>query len=518
MDLSQWIAQHASRSPERTALRFEGQDISYAALAAQIDAIASALAARRVQPGERVAWLGLNSPGMLAALFACARVGAIFLPLNWRLAAPEHHSMLHASTPALLFVEDAFAADSAALQVAPATTQCIGLGAMLPQGWSSWTSFLEAGHGKQSASAAAPGSPVLLCYTSGSTGKPKGALLSQEALACNAANSVDMHDLVPEDRVLTTLPLFHVGGLNILTLPALQAGCSVTLHPKFDPDATFDAIAHDRITLTVLVPAQLDAMLAHPRWGEADLSSLRMISTGSTLVPGRIIRAVHGRGVPLIQVWGATETSPIAACLHADEALRKAGTTGRAARHCDLRIADVAGHETPIGSAGEVWVRGANVMNGYWLDPEASARALADGWFRSGDLGHLDEEGYLTIDGRLKDMIISGGENVSPAEVESVLLDCPDIAEAAVIGRSDSRWGEVVVAVVAAKPGTTLERARVLSLFEGRLARFKHPKDVVVVEALPRTALGKVSKEDVRQMVARLAGSRPDSGERATCR
>jgi len=358
------------------------------------------------------------------------------------------------------------------------------------------------------------GAPVLLCYTSGSTGRPKGALLSQEALACNAANSVDMHALSADDRVLTTLPLFHVGGLNIQTLPALQAGCTVTLHPKFDPDAAFDAIARDRITLTVLVPAQLDAMLVHPRWAGADLSSLRMITTGSTQVPPRIIRAVHARGVPLVQVWGATETAPIAACLHADEAVHKAGSTGRAARHCALRVAGFDGEELAPGAPGEVWVRGANVMSGYWGDPEASAKALAGGWFHSGDLGHLDQEGFLTIDGRLKDMIISGGENVSPAEVEAVLLDCADIAEAAVVGRPDARWGEVVVAVVAPAPGATLDRDRVLALFDGRLARFKHPKDVVVVSALPRSAIGKVRKEDVRQLVAHLLGTNVDHEER----
>jgi fatty-acyl-CoA synthase len=360
----------------------------------------------------------------------------------------------------------------------------------------------------------APDTPVLLCYTSGSTGQPKGALLSQEALACNAANSADMHALSAEDRVLTTLPLFHVGGLNIQTLPALQAGCAVVLHPKFDADATFDAIKRERITLTVLVPAQLDAMLAHPRWAQADFSSLRMITTGSTLVPLRIIRAVHARGVPLVQVWGATETAPIAACLHAGEAMRKAGTTGRAARHCELRVVGFAGEDAPPGVSGEVWVRGANVMIGYWADPEASAKALAGGWFHSGDLGHFDEEGFLTIDGRLKDMIISGGENISPAEVEAVLLECPDIAEAAVVGRPDARWGEVVVAVVAPAPGAKLERERVLALFDGRLARFKQPKDVVFVNALPRTAIGKVRKDDVRQLVARLYGENAGQEER----
>ena len=505
VNLSQWIEQHASRTPDRTALRFEGEAISYGALAARIRQIAAAIGAHGVKAGDRVAWLGLNSPAMLATLFACARSGAIFLPLNWRLAAPEHRAMLQHCPPALLIADEVFASASAGQDVTPAATTCVALGRAVPAGWTGWNAFIHSGAGHTEA--AGPHNPeglLLLCYTSGSTGRPKGALLSQEALACNAANSVAMHALRADDRVLTTLPLFHVGGLNIQTLPALQAGCAVTLHPKFDPDATFDAIERERITLTVLVPAQLEPMMAHPRWATADFSSLRMITTGSTQVPLRVIQAVHARGVPLVQVWGATETGPIAACLHADEAIRKAGAAGRAARHCELRITGSAGETLPPGVPGEVWVRGANVMSGYWNDPEASAKALAGGWFHSGDLGHLDDEGFLTIDGRLKDMIISGGENVSPAEVESVLLECPDIAEAAVVGRFDPRWGEVVIAVVAPAPGAKLDSERVMALFEGRLARFKHPKDVIVVSALPRTALGKVRKEDVRQLVARL--------------
>jgi fatty-acyl-CoA synthase len=232
-------------------------------------------------------------------------------------------------------------------------------------------------------------------------------------------------------------------------------------------------------------------------------------------VPKRHIRAVHERGVPLVQVWGSTETAPIAACLHAQEAIRKAGTAGRAARHCELRIVGFAGEDLPSGAPGEIWVRGDNVMSGYWADPEASAKALEGGWFHSGDIGHLDEEGFLTIDGRLKDMIISGGENISPAEVEAVLLDCSDIAEAAVVGRPDPRWGEVVVAVVAPAPGgAKLERERVLALFDGRLARFKHPKDVVFVDALPRTAIGKVRKEDVRRLVEQRLGVFTEQEER----
>jgi len=503
MGLADWIAASTQRTPHKVALRCGPESLSYAALAARCDEIAAALAAGGVARGECVAWLGLNSAPMLATLFACAKLGAIFMPLNWRLAPPEHRAMLLDCPPVMLFVDEAFAAASAEHDVAPTGTRCVALGAA-PAGWSDWDAFVAAaGKPAPTVTPVEADTPLLLCWTSGSTGRPKGVLLSHDALAANADASVDMHAMSADDRVLTTLPLFHVGGLNIQTTPALRAGCSVTLHAKFDPDATFDAIARDRITLTVLVPAQLEAMIAHPRWRNADFSSLRMISTGSTMVPERLIRAVHARGVPLILVWGATETAPIAACLHAEDAVRKAGSTGRAAAGCELRIVGADGRDAAPGASGEILVRGRNVMSGYWRDPQGTAKALAGGWYHSGDGGHFDAEGYLTIDGRLKDMIISGGENVSPAEVEGVLLACPDIAEAAVVGRPDARWGEIVVAVVAPRPGATLQRERVLALFDGRLARFKHPKEVLVVDALPRTALGKVRKEDVRQLVAR---------------
>ncbi len=513
--LADWVDVNAARQPHKTALLHAAGRLSFAALARAVDEGARALAVAGVKAGDRVAWLGLNSAALLATLFACARNGSILMPLNWRLAPAEHQAMLADSAPALLVADESFAAISEAQRVAPAGTRCIAIGSA-PPGWTPWSSFVDSGR-----SGALPGgpvdplAPVLLCWTSGSTGQPKGVLLSQDALAANADASVDMHGLTADDRVLTTLPLFHVGGLNIQTLPALRAGCTVSLHARFDPGSAFDAIERERITLTVLVPAQLDAMLAHPRWASADLSSLRMISTGSTLVPARLIRAVHARGVPLVQVWGATETAPIAACLHADEALRKAGSSGRVAAGCALRIVDARGADVPVGTPGEILVRGRNVMHGYWADPAASARALAGGWFHSGDMGHLDDEGFLSIDGRLKDMIISGGENVSPAEVEAVLLDNADIAEAAVVGRPDARWGEAVVAVVVPRPGAQLSREQVLAPFEHRLARFKHPKDVLVVDALPRTALGKVRKEDVRRLVAtHTAAGTPAQQER----
>jgi fatty-acyl-CoA synthase len=499
-DFADWIAASAARAPDKPALVCEGTVLSYAELEARAQTIAAALAGAGIAPGDRVAWLDLASADLIATLFACARIGAVFMPLNWRLTPAEHRAMLSQCPAALLVAGPSFAAASDAIAGPHARRVAIG---REREGWIGWDALLAGARKVLQQTPIDPQAPLLLCFTSGSTGQPKGVMLSAAALQANADASEDMHGMGADDRVLTTLPLFHVGGLNIQTTPALRCGCTVTLHPRFDADATFDAIEREHITLTVLVPAQLEAMLAHPRWQTADLTGLRAISTGSTLVPRRLIEAVQARGVPLIQVWGATETAPIAACLHAGEAVAHAGSTGRAALGCALRVVDATGHEVPAGERGEVWLRSPALMLGYWGDPEATARVLdADGWYHSGDSGHLDADGFLTIDGRLTDMIISGGENVSPAEIEAVLAECPEIAEAAVVGRPDARWGEAVVAVVATRPGVQLSAERVLRLFDGRLARFKHPKAVLFVDALPRTALGKLRRDAVRQLAA----------------
>jgi len=503
MALGTWIARNAALMPGKAAIRFPGRELSYAELATLVDRLAGALAASGVGKRSCVAYLGYNSPEMLALLFASARVGALFMPLNWRLAGPEHLQMLQDCPPALLFVDADYQAQTEKLRASLGGTTLVGIGAA-PAGWTPWGGFCDrAGAPPPPDAEIGDATPLLICYTSGSTGKPKGVLLTQGALECNAANSVDMHDLTADDVILTTLPLFHVGGLNNQTTPALQSGCTVVLHAKFDADATFDAIERDGITLTVLVPAQLDMMMAHPRWAGADFSRLRMITTGSTIVPRHVIHAVHAKGVPLIQVYGSTETCPIAVYLKAEDAMRKVGSTGKVAARCQLRIVEADGGDVAAGVTGQILIKGGNVMTGYWNAPEATAAVLVDGWFHTGDMGHRDDEGYLYVDGRSKEMIISGGENIYPAEIENLLIESPDIAEASVIGKPDERWGEIVVAVVVPKPDSRLTGEQVLQLLDGRIARYKHPKEVVVVEALPKTALGKIRKEDVRQMVAR---------------
>ncbi|MBI4987374.1 MAG: long-chain-fatty-acid--CoA ligase [Rhodocyclales bacterium] len=503
MDISEWIGRHAVATPAKTAIRYGGRDLSYRDFADLVDRTAAALAAAGVRRGGCAAFLGCNSPEMLALFFACARLGALFMPLNWRLAGPEHQQMLDDCPPGVLVVEAPFLAQTDAYRKELGAMRLVALGSGAA-GWQAWEDFLAAGSAVPADPAVGPDAPLLICYTSGSTGKPKGVVLTQDAIACNADNSADMHVFSPDDRVLTVLPLFHVGGLNIQTTPALRAGCTLVLHPRFDPEAALEAIERERITLVLTVPAVVDMMMASPRWPSTDLSSLRMMSIGSSIVPLRMIEAVHARGVPMTQVYGATETCPIVACLKRDEAYRKIGSTGRAALHCRLRIVGNDGADLPPRQAGEILVRGRNLFAGYWRNPEATAAAMDNGWYRTGDMGWLDDEGFLTVVGRKKEMIISGGENIYPAELENVLAECEDIAEAAVIGRSDARWGEIAVAVVVPKSGRRPSADDILKLFDGRLARYKHPKDVLFVGELPKTALGKIRKEELRQMVLRI--------------
>jgi len=299
--------------------------------------------------------------------------------------------------------------------------------------------------------------------------------------------------------MLSVLPIFHVGGLCILTLPVLAAGGTVTLHPRFDAGAWLRDVGAARPTVSLLVPATIKAIFDHPGWTGADLSSLRFLNTGSSVIPLAMIAAFHARGVPVSQVYGATETGPVSIVLRPQDGMAKPGSVGKPALHVEVRLTDRAGNPVKPGEVGEIRVRGKNVMRGYWKDPHNPA--FVDDWFATGDLAQQDGDGYYTVVGRSKDMIISGGENIYPAELENLLADCPDIVEAAVVGQPDPKWGEVAVAAVVLKPGSALDTAGVLALFDGKLARYKHPRRILFLESLPKTALGKVQKPELRNLL-----------------
>jgi fatty-acyl-CoA synthase len=485
-NLADWIDRWAAIRPHHPALVFEDRIVTYRDFADAVAHHAGALEKLGISRGDRVAHLGANTPEMLYLFFACARLGAMFVPLNWRLAAPEHAHQLKDSGAVLLACDAEFAAHAKTIETNVRRAD-----------------LSHDFHGTPRA--AGPGDyqdRFLIGYTSGTTGHPKGAVLKQEAFLWNALNSVATFDLTAQDRVLTALPMFHVGGLNIQTVPALHAGATVVLHRRFEPGAYLAAIPRHRISLTLAVPAVARALIDHPAWHGADLSSLRAIGVGSSVVPLPLIAAWHARGVPCAQVYGATETGPVAITLRPEDARAHPESCGKPALHCDARIVDDAFNELAPGEKGEIVCRGGNVMCEYWNDAAATRAAFTQGWFHTGDIGHRDAEGFFHVDDRKKDMIISGGENIYPAEIEAVLSACPDIAEAAVIGRADDKWGEVPVAFVIRRNGAAIDERGVLALCDGRLAKFKWPRAVVFADELPRTALGKVQKGALRKILS----------------
>ncbi|MFF1545669.1 long-chain fatty acid--CoA ligase [Streptomyces sp. NPDC058291] len=489
--LGSWPARRARKTPHRTALVHGGRSTDYRTLHTRTNRLAHALRARGVRRGDRIAYLGPNHPAYLETLFAAGVLGAVFVPLNTRLAAPEIAYQL---------------ADSGARALVHGPSHA-GLVAGLP-GHTDVRTYVEVGAEYEEALGAASDEPIdtpvtpddtcIIMYTSGTTGRPKGAMLTHGNLTWNAVNVLVDTDLIADERALVSAPLFHTAGLNMLTLPVLLKGGCCVLVEAFDPAATFDLIERHRITFMFGVPTMFEQVARHPRWADADLSSLRILTCGGSPVSRPLIAAYQERGLTFLQGYGMTEASPGTLFLDAEHATAKAGSAGVPHFFSDVRVLRPDLTPVDVGETGEVVVRGPHVMPGYWGLPEETAASFTDGWFRSGDAARVDEDGYVHIVDRIKDMIISGGENVYPAEIEDLLLAHPDIVECAVIGVSDDKWGEVPRAVVVPREGASLDPDEVLASLAGRLAKYKIPKSVVVADALPRTASGKLLKSRVR--------------------
>ncbi len=509
MDLADLIDRNAAFAPYKPAIRFAESTLTYAGLAGRIADAARALKSQLgVGRGDRVAVLAANHPDTLVLLYACARLGALMVPLNWRLAVPEQVYILCDASVKALVVEQAFAPVIAPLQTAMPDVRVVGLD-FAPEKGSSLAALLQAASGDGRSPHVDISCPLLIVYTSGTTGHPKGAVLRQEALVWNAVMSQHMHDMTAADHVLTVLPLFHVGGLNIQTTPALQLGATVTLQQRFAPEAALETIERDKPTLTVLVPATIQAMIEHPRWAETRLDSLRCMTTGSTQVPQHLVDAFTARNVPVLQVYGSTETCPVAVYTRLSGDWRRPGSTGLPGLVCEAKIVDDIGNEVAAGQPGEVLVRGPNVFFEYWGNAAATAEALREGWYYSGDIGTRDTQGHFFIHDRKKNLIISGGENIYPAEVERVLHRHPAVAEAAVIGRPDAKWQEVPVAYVVRRSGAAAEAAQIEAFCLAQLARYKVPREYVFVDSLPRNAMGKVQHFRLKQQ---MAGGGPQPG------
>jgi fatty-acyl-CoA synthase len=504
--LAQRFLALAQSQPAHVAIRFgmpgQTEDIDFAKFWRRVERVTGHLQASfGLQAGQRVAWLGLNHELQCVTLIACARLGLIFMPLNFRLALTELHAVLQDAQPSLLVYDDMHAESAKAL-----TDE----GHVFVLKSCALDDLVATASSKQlSLPNVSSDADVLLVYTSGTTGLPKGAVHTQFGLLANAKASQEAHQFMPQDIVLSALPMFHVGGLCIQTLPALLSGVTVHLHPRFDAAAWLRAVSHgsmaERPSLSLLVPATLRAVLEHPEWLQADLQSLRGIMAGSSTLPVSYLEKFHARGIPVGQIYGTTETGPVSVILKFQDAMARVGFAGWPHADLSIKLIDADGQVVAQGETGEVCVRAPNVMRGYWhLGNPKERVGLHDGWFHSGDMAYLDDQGCLQIVGRNKDMIISGGENIYPAEIENALAAFPGVAECAVVGLPDDRWGEVPVLVLvrqANAEGAELQTQAVLLHLQQQIARFKLPRRVLFMPQLPKSALGKVQKPLLQQQL-----------------
>ena len=500
MNICDWIEHWANQSPEKPAIAFENRVITYRDFEIQVRKSATLLQSDfDVGPGDRVAYFGLNTPEFLFLLFACARIGCVLTPLNWRLSATELSLLVEHAEPKILVVDPDL--DGEWTRSGFNDCNVIDLSQVESAGRETGPASILAGDTVKLENCGTE--PLLLVYTSGTTGEPKGALLSHNAILTNARNSQAMHRLTAEDNSLVSLPFFHVGGLNILTTPTLYVGGTVSLHRAFDPEKMLQAMISGQPTRVPIVSAQMPPILNLPEWEQAEFPGIRTVTTGASPVSPGVYSSWQDKGVGVLQVYGATETCPIAICTSIETQAPNIETTGRAAASCTIRIVNDEGGDVSPGQRGEILIRGDNVMNGYWQNERATSTVLHDGWYSSGDVGFQDEDGYFYIVDRKRDLIISGGENIYPAEIENLLMENDDIAEAAVIARPDERWGEVPIAVVRLAGGESLDERALLSSLEGRLGRYMIPKTVVFVDDFPRNSVGKIQKFVLQEQLFR---------------
>jgi fatty-acyl-CoA synthase len=494
LGIGTWIHRRRVKSAESIAILDAGRRLRYDVLAERIDRLTNALRTRGVAAGDRVAYLGPNAAEFLETLFACGQLGAVFVPLNTRLAGDELTYIVADAGARLLFHAPDFTDVVATMPLPRVVT------GGSPDGAAGYEDMLAGAPPDHPDLPVSLDDPALILYTSGTTGRPKGAVLSHGNLTWNAINVLVDYDVASAEVALMVSPLFHVASLGMGALPTLLKGGTLVLQAVFDPAAVLAAIAEHRVTALSGVPTTFQLLAEHPNWSLTELSSVTKLTCGGSPVPARVADAYEQRGLSFSSGYGMTETSPGATSLSPRHSRERSTTSGLPHFFTDVRVVDPAGRDLPPGEIGEILISGPNVIARYWNRPDATTEAIGDGgWFRSGDLGFRDSDGFLTIADRVKDMFISGGENVYPAEVERVVLELPEVAEVAVIGVPDDRWGEVGRAVVVPTAGRSVTHDLIAQHLDGRVARYKIPKSTLVVASLPRTATGKIRKREVRE-------------------
>jgi O-succinylbenzoate-CoA ligase len=499
-----FLTKRAFLSPDREAYVDGDLDLrlSFAELNARSNQLCNAFLASGIEKGDRVALLLMNSAEFVEAFFAMAKIGAVVVPLNWRLVPDELEFILkNAGAKRIIFGEEFLGSvtelhsrgDKTDLQQWLQVEDELAIAPFAE----SYQRFRDAAADDEPATGAADDDMLYIMYTSGTTGLPKGVVHTHATVTWALMTMGATINYEDGDRFLGALPLFHVGALSPLTMNVYRGITSVVMR-SFDPSRAWQLIQDEKITVGLMVPAMLNFMLQVPNRPDFDYSSLRWMLTGAAPVPLSLLEAYEELGIGILQIYGLTETCGPACLMDAENATRKAGSTGRAFFHTDVRIVDEKGNDCPPDVAGEVLVRGGHVMTEYWNNPEATAKTVVDGWLHTGDIAFMDDEGFVTIADRIKDMIISGGENVYPAEIEAALMTHSDVVEAAVIGQKSEKWGESPLALVVASSEGLTEEA-VLAHCKTKLAAFKRPKAVSFVDSIPRNPSGKILKRVLRE-------------------
>lgn len=497
IDLASILQRVCDQASAEPAITFEDQTFSYAALQVRVAKLAAHFKNQGVRKGDRIGYVGQNHPAFLETLFAAASLGAIFVPLNYRLSGPELEYIINDAGLHQL-VYDAFMDDTvSAIQGQVCCRDYLTI-ELNNTSFPAYEDVLRGDSTLQQRTPTAPDDIAFIMYTSGTTGLPKGVMLTHANVFWNDVNVTYIeHTIGPV--VLTCCPLYHIAGLSCTALAAIFRGAHQILHRSFEPARALNDIEFYKVNTALCVPAMLLFMSQQECFERTDMSSLVAMMSGGAPVPAPLIKVYQAKGVPFYQVYGLTETAPYALMNIADDCRERPEASGKPVFFCQVKVADEAGHELPIGEKGEICIRGPNVMAGYWNKPEATARAISsDGWFFSGDVGYQDEQGFFYVNDRKKDMVITGGENVYPAEVEAVLYQHDAIQEVAVIGLPDDKWGEAVTAVIAFKAGQRLSIDQLRAFCEDKLARYKIPLRLHEVDALPRNPSGKILKYQLR--------------------
>ena len=493
------LAHHASRTPDKRLTLFGDEAVAYGEMAMRAAALAGGLQGRGVAAGDVVGLLSYNCTEFLETIFAANYLGAIAMPINWRLAAPEVRYILEHSEARALVCDEALVdlANDATTGLEGSLVRA-SISAPAPTGWTSLAELRTASHLPH---APCTGDDVhRLMYTSGTTGRPKGVMITHANLAWKNLAHIVEFGITSADLGLACGPMYHVGALDLTITTLIAAGATTIIHRTFEARDVVDEIERSRVTTVWLAPAMVNAIMALPDIDQRDLSSVRLVIGGGEKMPIPLIERLQ-RTFPsawFADAYGLTETVSGDTFLDQASTVTKLGSVGRPCLYLELDIRDPQGASLPAGERGEVVLRGPKVFKGYWRDPDATAAAFEGGWFHTGDIGVRDDDGYLYIVDRLKDLILSGGENIAGSEVERVLYEHDAVLEVAVVGRRDERWGEVPVAFVALRPNVTATADELVDHCRGQLARFKVPKDVVFVDALPRNPSGKVLKRELR--------------------